>query len=702
MFDSGKWNVLTQDVGQVNRLCKELSVPAVCARLLINRGYSIPADAANFLNKSDAMLYDPFLLADMKKAIERIEHALEKQEKITIYGDYDVDGVTSVSILYMYLSGRGADIDYYIPTRDNEGYGLNTAAFDTIKANGTKLVITVDTGITAIDEIDYANSIGLDIVVTDHHQCRSELPRAIAVVNPKRPDCPYPFKELSGVGVVFKTICALELSDVNGGEYNLYTIKDMCKRYIDLVTIGTIADVMPLTGENRIIVSMGLSILAHTKQIGINALFRAAGIDGTKKITSSVIGFTIAPRINAAGRIGNASRAVQLFLADSTALADVIAEELCNTNRERQSLENEIYTDAVEQLEKNHDLHKESAIVLSSDTWHHGVIGIVASRLTERYNLPSVLISFEKSGGEENVGKGSGRGVKGLNLVKALASCEDLLAKYGGHELAAGLSIERENLDEFRKRLNEYVKENMDTEAADAKTPVDARIYPEDISEESIERISLLEPFGAGNPTPTFVMRDCIITSINLLSFGKHSKFTVVCDGEAFTALFFGTNIQHEGFAVGDEVDIMFSMDINEFRGLKTVQLVVRDMDYADSYKQKVMAIQKECAEIIDGSRSPMDAEIPDRTECSKVYGEIKNLLPTGKGTFSIKKLVSSPGTPSMFKTSVAIKAFEQIKLMSIERITDTEYRGEIIKHEEKVDLFSAPIMNERRADRDV
>ena len=283
MFDSGKWNVLTQDVGQVNRLCKELSVPAVCARLLINRGYSIPADAANFLNKSDAMLYDPFLLADMKKAIERIEHALEKQEKITIYGDYDVDGVTSVSILYMYLSGRGADIDYYIPTRDNEGYGLNTAAFDTIKSNGTKLVITVDTGITAIDEIDYANSIGLDIVVTDHHQCRSELPSAIAVVNPKRPDCPYPFKELSGVGVVFKTICALELSDVNGGEYNLYTIKDMCKRYIDLVTIGTIADVMPLTGENRIIVSMGLSILAHTKQIGINALFRAAGIDGTKR-----------------------------------------------------------------------------------------------------------------------------------------------------------------------------------------------------------------------------------------------------------------------------------------------------------------------------------------------------------------------------------------------------------------------------------
>lgn len=446
MFDRKRWIVSEQDPSCVKKLADSLGTNELCAKLLINRGYTDVESARAFMEKSDAFLYDPFLLKDIKLATARIRRAIEEDERITIYGDYDVDGVTSVSVLFMYLREHGADVDYYIPTRDGEGYGVSSAAFRTIKEHGTGLVITVDTGITAIDEIAYAKSIGLDVVVTDHHQCRPELPVCEAVVNPQRPDCEYPFKELSGVGVIFKVLCALELELVNYGEYNLFTIKDMCRRYIDLVTIGTIADVMPLCDENRIMVYMGLGMLSSTRNIGVRELFRTVGLDASKKITASMIGYTVAPKINAAGRIGNASRAVQLFLATSPHAARAIAEELCLTNRERQQTEASILAEAMSQIENEHDLEKESVLVLSSDSWHQGVIGIVASRITEQFGKPAILVSFDAGEGEHGLGKGSARSVKGLNMVEALASCGHLLVKYGGHELAAGLSIEREKL----------------------------------------------------------------------------------------------------------------------------------------------------------------------------------------------------------------------------------------------------------------
>lgn len=696
MFDRSKWEIKTQDESVVRLLCDSLHIDPVCACLLINRGYTDPESAGGFMGKSDAFLYDPYMLADMDKAVARIKRALDLQEKITIYGDYDVDGVTSVSILYMYLRDHGADVDYYIPTRENEGYGLNTSAFDSIKESGTRLIITVDTGITAIDEIRYANDIGMDVLVTDHHQCRPELPEAVAVVNPRRPDCGYPFKELSGVGVVFKVLCALELDLVNGGTYNIYTIKDMCKRYIDLVTIGTVADVMPLVGENRVIVSLGLSMLAHTRQIGVSALFRAAGVDQSKRITSSVIGFTIAPRINAAGRIGSAARAVQLFLAKSPGAADVIAGELCATNRERQTTENDIYTEAIEQIEKYHDLTKESVIVLSSDTWHHGVIGIVASRLTERFNLPSILISFEGMGDGENIGKGSARSVKGLNLVKALSACEEFLCKYGGHELAAGLTIERDKLSAFTERLDEYVKENIDRTAANAKTVVEAELDPRLVTEETVESVSLLEPFGAGNPLPLFIIKNCLLSSVVPLSLGKHTKFSAVCDGETLNAVCFGSNLMKEGFSIGDEVDIVCSLDINEFRGIRSVQLIVKDIDYSETYKEKLSLMQREADGIISGDSIPLDTDVPDRTQCSKVYSELKNLLVSGRGTISVKRIIASPGSPSYIQAATALTAFCQTGLLKLEKISEFDYRAEFIKTDGKADLASAPVMNRK------
>lgn len=696
MFDRSKWIIKAQDQDTVSAIADSLKISPVCARLLINRGYADPNSAKAFLEETDSELYDPYLLQDMDKAVRRTEDALKSGEKITIYGDYDVDGVTSVSVMYMYLHERGADVDYYIPERENEGYGLNFSAIDNIAKSGTKLIITVDTGITATEEVKYAKDTGVDVVITDHHQCRSDIPSAAeAAINPKRPDCGYPFKELSGVGVAFKLICALELSSKSNGSYDRSVIDDMCKRYLDIVTIGTIADVMPLIGENRIIVSFGLKMLQNTQKIGIRALFKASGVDynNPKKITSSFIGYTVAPRINAAGRIGNAERAVQLFLAESPKVADIIADELCNTNRRRQELENEIFLEAVEMIEKEHNISNENVIVLSSGHWHHGVIGIVASRLTERYNLPSVLISFD---GDGTIGKGSARSVKGLNLAAALAACGDVLCKYGGHELAAGLTVERDKLDDFKNKLSEYIKEHLNFEESVQKTVIDAEIKSDEINENTVRSISKLEPFGAGNDAPIFIFKNAMILQVLPLSMGKHSKLILTRDGENFTALFFGANIAEFGFSVGDEVDVLCGIDINEFRGTRSVQLIARDIDYSDEAKTNLCEIQKECDEFIFGDRIPFASDIPSKADCSLIYRALISALDGNSGIVTIKRLISSSVTIPYIAAGVALAAFSQLKLISIEKASLFEYKITIMKSKEKKDIFAAPIMSQR------
>ena len=380
----------------------------------------------------------------------------------------------------------------------------------------------------------------------------------------------------------------------------------------------------------------------NTHQIGVKALFRTSGIefDGKRKITSSFIGYTIAPRINAAGRIGDASQAVRLFLSKTSGEADAIAEELCATNRERQSTENQIYIEAIEQIEKNHDLSKENVIVLSSDTWHHGVIGIVASRLTERYNLPSVLISFDGSG-ESGIGKGSARSVKGLNLVKALAACEDTLCKYGGHELAAGLTVERSRLSEFSERLNTYIGENKDNDSIRNVTVIDSEIESTDINEFTVNAISGLEPFGAGNPVPVFIYKDATIVSLIELSMGKHTKLIIEKDGIVSQAVCFGNNLKKEGFCEGDIIDIVCNMDINEFRGVRNIQFVVRDIDYSDEYKSELSFKQYYIDKLFYGEIKPDPDELPCKDDLSAIYSSMKSMLPSGKGNITIKKLVA-------------------------------------------------------------
>ncbi len=694
MFDRNQWQVSTQDDNLVRLLADSLRLNPLCARLLINRGYTDVESAKNFIRKADSFLYNPYLLKDVRKATARIIRALENEDKITIYGDYDVDGVTSVSILYMYLKEHGADVDYYIPARESEGYGLNVAAFRTLKENGTKLVITVDTGITAIDEIAYANSIDLDVIVTDHHQCRPELPHCVAVINPRRSDCEYPFKELSGVGVIFKVLCALEMDLINFGEYNVFTVKDMCKRYIDLVTIGTIADVMPLYDENRIMVYMGLNLIASTSNIGIRALLRAVGIDDTKKITSSTIGYTLAPRINAAGRIGNATRAVQLFLATSPRAADIIAEELCVINRERQQTENQIFAEAIEQIEKEHDIENESVIVLASSQWHQGVIGIVASKITELFGKPSILISFESAEPHpDDLGKGSARSIKGLNMVKALTHCEHLLAKYGGHELAAGLSVTRENLDAFRKTLNEYAHQVLSSGDHTVKTYVEAEISEADVTMSVVDDIAKLEPYGAKNPEPIFVLRDVRIAEIAPLSMGKHTKLYLDKNECGISAVCFGHNLITEGFAVGDRIDLVCSITINEFRGNKTVQLIVRDADYSLEAWHDIEAIENRFMLLKNGEYFGNENIVPKREDFASVYRILKESGYTKGKQTTIMKLSASLPHISYLKTMIILEVFAQCELIAWNRIAIATYYIRRLDTAEKKNLFAAPLM---------
>lgn len=694
MYDKNQWQIPRHDEKIVKLLSDSLRIDPLCAKLLINRGYTDTEKAKAFIQKSDAFLYNPYSMKDIKKATFRIRQALEKQEKITIYGDYDVDGVTSVSILYMYLKDRGADVDFYIPTRENEGYGLNIGAFHTIKDGGTKLVITVDTGITALSEIAYAKTIGLDVVITDHHQCRTELPDCEAVVNPRRPDCEYPFKELSGVGVIFKVLCALEMDILNFGEYNIFTIKDMCKRYIDLVTIGTIADVMPLCDENRIMVHMGLNLLSSTGNIGVRALLRAVGMDDSKKITSSTVGYTLAPRINAAGRIGNASRAVQLFLTSSPHTANVIAEELCAINRERQQTENLIFEEALKQIEEEHDVEKESVIVLASSHWHQGVIGIVASKITELFGKPSILISFESTEPSENdLGKGSARSIKGLNIVEALSSCEHLLVKYGGHELAAGLSVERKNLDDLRKALNAYAFPYLSSPDYIAKTSAEAEISEKDVTMDTVNSLSQLEPYGAKNPEPIFVLKDVLIEEIAPLSMGKHTRIFLRKNQTGMSAICFGHNLIEAGFCYGHYVDVLCSVSINEFRGNKTVQLIVRDIDYSEKILTEIKDYENRFLQLKDGFGFFHDRDIPKREDFALIYKWIREENYKKEKSLNLMKLKNVFPNFSYLKILIILETFQECDLIIWRMISTAKYRVCQLEPKEKKNLYATPIM---------
>lgn len=557
-----KWLLKEFDKSRVLEISKKFKISPLTSIVLYNRGVREDDQIESFLSKDLGTLYDPFLMRDMDKAVGRINAAKEAGEKITIYGDYDVDGITAIAILYKYLSGLGVDVDYYVPDRMQEGYGVNRDALDKIKAKGSTLIITVDTGITAVEECEYATEIGLDVIVTDHHECKERIPQVYAAIDPKRKDCEYPFKSLAGVGVVFKLIQAL---DKNSSLY------DLMEDYADLMCLGTVADISPLVDENRVIVTEGLKRFKRTKNIGLKALIDVS--TNGKAITTSTIGYIIAPRINASGRLGCASRSVELFLTDDKENAEKLANSLCEDNSLRQQTEQKMFKEALEYIEEHAEVKDDKVIVIPHENWHHGIVGIVSSKITEKFYKPSILFAID---GDE--AKGSGRSVSGLNLFGALENCSDLLEKFGGHELAAGLTIKASNIEEFRKRINEYSKDEIGEEMLVPTIVLDAAIKVPYITIDTVHDINKLQPFGVDNPTPGFAVRNIKIHKISVMSEGKHLRMTLLKEGRYLDAVGFGMGEYFHHLEEGDFIDVAFALDINDYKGFQNVQLILKDI----------------------------------------------------------------------------------------------------------------------------
>lgn len=562
-----KWIIAPRDDNRIKSLQAQLGISRLTAAVLSARGMDAETAARAFMDGGSRNLHDPFLMADMDKAAALLEEAVTAGERIAVYGDYDVDGITATSILIRYLRGRGADCRYYIPDRINEGYGLNECAITALRADGCTLLVTVDSGITAVQEIEHARSLGIRVIITDHHECKETLPRAEAVVNPRRPDSVYPFRELAGVGVAFKLICAMERER---------PVEALLDEYADVVALGTIADVMPVTGENRVIITEGLRRLRHTGNIGLQTLMQKLGLD-SKPLTANSVSFVLAPRINAAGRMGEADCTARLMLTDDCREACALSEHLCDLNRRRQEEENAIYEGILEELERDPSLAAGKIIVLWGEGWHTGVIGIVSSRLTDRYGVPCVLISMNGDSG-----KGSGRSIKGFNLYNALSESADLLERFGGHELAVGLSIQRENLEALRRRLEQFAERCALEEPLEPCLNIDCAVEPGDLTLGEVRSLSVLEPFGMGNPMPLFALRNARIEEVTPISHDRHVKLLFSKNGSPFAGFVFGMGARSCPFVTGDEVDLVFSAEINYYKGRESVQLVVKDIRWAE------------------------------------------------------------------------------------------------------------------------
>ena len=555
-----KWEFYNSDEKLVNEICEKYNLNKVIGKIIVNRHVVNDEDVRIFITPTRDDFHNPFLFKGMDIAVERIIKAIKNKEKILIYGDYDVDGITSTTVLKKYLMDRGISVDTYIPNRLHEGYGLNKKAIDTIKERNIDLIITVDCGISAIEEVDYAVRLGMDIIVTDHHEVGEKLPNALAVIDAKRKDNTYPFRALAGVGVVFKLIQALSIKlEIKPEEY---------LKYLDLVCVGTISDIVPLEGENRTIAKLGLMLIKVTRNLGLRELIKSSGY---KEIDSNTISFGVAPRINACGRMGHEEEALKLFLAEDLESATKITKELNEYNTLRQSTEKAIYEEAVQQIEKNH-LDANNSIVLGGKGWHHGVIGIVSSKVTDKYYKPSILLSFE-----DNIAKGSGRSVPGFDLYEGLAKCEDLLEKYGGHSMAVGLTLKKENLENFKERFEQIAKEKNIKELVPI-IYIDDELKLKDINMDLVKSISILEPFGEANKVPLFLIRNLKIDSIRALSEGRHLKLTLRDENFVINAIGFELGYLAEEYRIGDRIDVVGTLEINSFNGFSSIQINMKDI----------------------------------------------------------------------------------------------------------------------------
>lgn len=556
-----KWQIYEVDEEKIEEICKKYNLNKLLATILVNRSILKEDEIRLFLEPTRRDFHNPFLIKDMEIAVERILKAIQRQEKVTIYGDYDVDGITSITVLKSFLQDRGLEVAHYIPNRLDEGYGLNKNAIEKIYQDGCELMITVDCGISAIEEIRYANELGIETIVTDHHEPGTELPRALAVIDNKRKDSTYPFRELAGVGVVFKLIQAI------GMKLNLK--EEEYLKYLDIVCIGTISDIVPLVNENRVIAKLGLLLIKQTKNIGLKALINSSGYNN---IDSNSISFGIAPRINACGRMGKAEEALNLFLSKNIVEVSELAQRLNEYNRLRQETEKKIFNSAIEEIERE-NLKEKSTIVLGGHNWHHGVIGIVSSKITEMYFKPSILLSFE----EDGIGTGSGRSIPGFDLHENLSKCMDTIEKFGGHSMAIGITIKKENFEDFRKEF-EAIAKNAKIDEIVPIINIDAKIDLSNIDKEMVKSLKKLEPFGEGNKMPVFAFKNLRIDSIRTLTEGKHLKMTLKQGNTIISAIGFNMGELSEEYRIGDKIDVVGVLEVNTFNGVDTVQINLKDM----------------------------------------------------------------------------------------------------------------------------
>ena len=555
-----KWEKYNVDEDLVKNISEKFNISELLATILVNREIVEDEDIEIFLNPTRKNFHDPYLMPDMKIAVDRIMKAIENKEKVIIYGDYDVDGITSITVLKKFLSSVGLECGYHIPNRLNEGYGLNKEKILEISKEGYNLIITVDCGISGIEEVEYANSLGIETIITDHHEPIDILPKAIAIVDCKRKDNTYPFKNLAGVGVVFKLIQAIGIRiGLDEKEY---------LKYLDIVCIGTISDIVPLVDENRVIAKLGLKLVEVTKNPGLKALLKSSGY---KEVNSNTVSFGIAPRINACGRMGFEEDALKLFLTENIAKAEEITMILNKYNKERQEIEKRIYEEAINKI-KTGNLQNNSAIVVGSENWHHGVIGIVASKITDMFFKPSILICFE-----DDEGNGSGRSIPGFDLHEALCKSSEYLIKYGGHVMAVGLSLKKSNFAKFAEEFERIAKEAQTDEIVSV-VKIDKELTQKDLRIETIQELKLLEPFGEGNKMPTFIYKNLKIDSIRALTEGKHLKLTLKYDNIVINAIGFNMGNLADEYLIGDKVDVLGALEINTYNGNSSIQLNLKDI----------------------------------------------------------------------------------------------------------------------------
>ena len=677
-----KWTVQKLNKDLASTIAERYSIDPLTALLLTQRGFDTFDKLDEFFDDSEEWI-DPFLLPDMEKAVERINNAIFDGERICVYGDYDCDGVTSTTILYSYLEAQGADVTYMLPERERDGYGLSKPVVDRIYATGTKLIVTVDNGISAVEEAKYIKEKGMELVVTDHHLEGDELPDCVAIVDPHRNDWDCPFEEYAGCGVALKLCCAMEGSN-----------EEVMQEFADIAALGTVADMVPLVGENRKIVLYGLRLLNTYRKPGIEAILEKAGLS-EKTLDSTSISFGIAPRINAAGRMGTAERALDLLLADDPYSASEMAEEVNVMNTQRHTEEDKIFTEAVAYLQEHPEVAHLPILVVSGEGWHEGVLGIVASKLLERYLRPVIVLT-----NKGDLCKGSARSIEGFSIYDAMNSCRDMLNTFGGHELAAGMSIKTEWLDDFREKINEYAYQ-MDS--VYPETRIDCRLNPAGLSLDLLDSIRMMEPFGTGNTSPVFGLYGVVLDSVQSMgNDGRHKRLTFHKDGNntQVNGIFF--NRPEFPYQRGDKVDLVVTLGRNEYRGNVSLSVYIRDIRPAGS-DDDAMAASEQLFDKMLAGRALTDDEVnrltPDRTYFAGLYRFLKanEGVPYSAYEYIHKKVhpVDNALTP-LCKTQVTLLAMRELGLLT----TDSDGRIHIPEQASKVDLSEAPVLQKLQGGR--